>query len=182
MSGQKCAIIGFSEALAREGAKYNILVNAIAPTASTPALAVAVKDASTSFTAEYCAPFVAALCSDSAPFPSSGGLFELAVGWHARTRLQATQGATIPRSKELTTDAVATFLKEVAEFEKIPPRYPEDAEYGLNDLIRQLPRRSVLDVIADAKKRQPQGSIYEYSDKEVMLYSTSSHISCRLTS
>ncbi|KAJ9608804.1 hypothetical protein H2200_006575 [Cladophialophora chaetospira] len=169
-STAKCAIIGFSEALAREGAKHNILVNAIAPTASTPALAVAVKDASTSFSAEYCAPFVAALCSDSVPYPSTGGLFELAVGWHARTRLQATHGSAIPRSAELTEEAAAQLLRDMADFDSAPPRYPEDAEHGLKEVFRQLPQISVLQRIEAAKKREPRGTIYEYGEREVLLY------------
>ena len=114
---------------------------------------------------------MAALCSDSVPYPSTGGLFELAVGWHARTRLQAAHGGAIPTSVALTKRAAAKLLKNIADFDVAPPRYPEDTEYGLREVFRQLPRLSMLQRIQDAKKRQPRGTIYEYGDEEVLLYS-----------
>ena len=166
---QKCAVIGFSEALAREGARYNILVNAIAPTASTPALAVAVKGSSGAFLAEYCAPFVAALCSDSVPYPSTGGLFELAVGWHARTRLQASGGSTIPSSEELSMESALKMLREVASFER--PSYPQESENGLREVFNQVPKMTTLQKIQDAKRRPSRESMYTYNDRDVMLYS-----------
>ena len=114
---------------------------------------------------------VAALCLNSVPYPSTGLLFELAVGWHARTRLQASHGSPIPRFDDLMTEIASKFLKDVADYDHFPPRYPEDAEYGLRELARQIPQFSTLQRIEDAKARKSHGTTYEYGDKEVMFYS-----------
>ncbi|KIX07897.1 uncharacterized protein Z518_02551 [Rhinocladiella mackenziei CBS 650.93] len=140
----KCALIGFSEALAREGAQHNILVNTIAPVGSTPALAVAVQGSSADFLPEYCAPFVALLCSDVVPYPSTGALYELAAGWHARTRLEASHRGIIS--------------------------YPEESKHGLKEVARLLPPSSVLARIEDAKSRRIQGTTFEYTEREILLY------------
>lgn len=89
---KKLGIVGLSEALAREGADFNILVNTIAPGASTPALDTALVGSSQEFKPEYVAPFVSLLASDRVPDLRSSGLFEVACGWHARTRLQRSKG------------------------------------------------------------------------------------------
>jgi multifunctional beta-oxidation protein len=93
--GQKCGIIGFSEALAREGARYDILVNTVAPVASTPGMATVIADSSPLALPEYCAPFVALLCTNSVPAPNTGGVYQIGGGWHARTRLQAGHGIAV---------------------------------------------------------------------------------------
>jgi len=97
------------------------------------------------FLPEYCAPFVALLSSDIVPYPSTGGLYELAGGWHSRTRLQSIHNGRLS--------------------------YPEESEHGLKEIVAQLLQSSLLSRIEDAKTRRIQGTIFEYGDKEVILYS-----------
>lgn len=93
---QKAGIIGFSYALAREGAKYNINVNVIAPNAGTALTrTIMPEEMVQALKPDYVAPLVVALCSNKVPTPT-GGLFEVGSGWIAKTRWQRSGGAPLP--------------------------------------------------------------------------------------
>jgi NAD(P)-dependent dehydrogenase (short-subunit alcohol dehydrogenase family) len=82
-SAAKLGLVGLMQTLAIEGAKYNIRVNAIAPTAATPLTAGILSPEQLRFLPpEYVAPGVLALVGDDAPTRSilcaGGGGFEAA--------------------------------------------------------------------------------------------------------
>jgi multifunctional beta-oxidation protein len=92
--------------LAREGAKYNIHVNTVAPTAGTAMTrTVMPEEVVQALKPEYIAPLVLALCSDKLPTPT-GGLYECSGGWVAKTRWQRTRGEDFPLDKKLTPEDV----------------------------------------------------------------------------
>ena len=167
---QKCAIIGLSNALAYEGAPHNIMVNAVAPVASTPGLAGAVQGSSTAILPQYSAPFVAFMCSDSVSYPSTGGLYEIGGGWHARTRLEANRGIDWGGRELSDVSSVAATLKELANFQT-PFSYPEDHEKGLRSLTDQVRRRGTLARIESAKNARGEGSRFGYTQRDIILYS-----------
>ena len=88
---QKCGMIGFTKTIAREGAKYNIVVNAVAPSAGTNMTRTVWPDESVnSIKPEFVAPLIGALCSEQPP--AAGQLFEAGSGYFAATRWQRARG------------------------------------------------------------------------------------------
>jgi multifunctional beta-oxidation protein len=77
---------------AREGQKYNILVNAVAPNAGTNMTRTVRPEAEIEIMKpDYVAPLVALLCSDRNPTPP-GKLYESGCGHFANTRWQRARG------------------------------------------------------------------------------------------
>ena len=176
---QKCAIIGISQALARDGAQHNILVNAVAPVASTPALADAVVGSSAAILPQYSAPFVVLLCSDLVPYPATGGLYEIGGGWHARTRLEANHGINWRSWTDFDAGTVSSALSTIAKFEPRLLSYPgEDDGNGLRLLNKQAHRNGALARIEAAKKARVEGSKFEYTQRDIILYNLSLGAKC----
>lgn len=88
----------FNKSVAREGAKYNIIVNTIAPIAGTN-LTATTRDAAgnKALSPDFVAPLVTALCSEKPP--TTGALFEAGAGWFAATRWQRVAGAEFDITK-----------------------------------------------------------------------------------
>ena len=79
----KLGLVGFTKSLALEGAKRNILVNAIAPIAGTRMTATIMPENFLKIIdPKLVAPFVAYLCHDSCT--DNGGLFEVGAGYVAQ--------------------------------------------------------------------------------------------------
>lgn len=154
-------IVGLADALAREGAKHNIVVNTIAPIAATAALAANIKtmpggQQNNPLKPEYVSPLVTLLSSPQAQFLASGGLFEVAGGWHARTVLQRSEGAQAGGSLEellASWPRVASFKAELPQQIPITPK----------DLSQNTDR--------SWKGNQWERPTYQYEDKEIILYS-----------
>lgn len=71
--------------MAREGAKYNIVVNAVAPIAGTNMTRTIWSEENVrKMSADYVAPLLAALCSEKPP--ATGQIFETGGGWIGHTR------------------------------------------------------------------------------------------------
>ena len=158
-----------SDAFAREGAKHGIRVNAIAPVASTGALAQAWEKTSdmknaTVFKPEYNVPMVLLLCSDTILANANGvtgSLFEIGCGWHARTRLRASEGYSIV---DHTTPSPEDIRKQLAV---ITPssEHPSDREFAAIDteVLANIERRKTAEI---GRKE------YRYGELDVVLYST----------
>ena len=181
----KLGILGFSRALAREGAKYNINVNTIAPNAGTNMTrSIMPEEMVQAFKPEQVAPLVIALSSDKMPEPPTGGLFEVGSGWHARTRWQRSGGHGFPVDVKLTPEAVAKAWSDIITFDDGRADHPEDGQDGLKSIMNNMQNRSqggkgnavgntdkgILDNIGKAKGMKAEGSTFKYDDRDVILY------------
>jgi len=138
----KCAILGFSRALALEGAKYNIYVNTIAPNAGTAMTkTILPEELVQAFKPDYIAPVVLALCSDKVPQNPTGGLYEVGSGWVGRTRWQRTGGHGFPVDVSLTPEEVVKHWKDIVTFDSRAD-HPEKAADSIGKVMANLENRS----------------------------------------
>ncbi|EON66117.1 peroxisomal hydratase-dehydrogenase-epimerase [Coniosporium apollinis CBS 100218] len=181
----KCGILGFSRALAREGVKYNIYVNTIAPNAGTNMTrTIMPEEMVQAFKPDYVAPLVVLLSSDKLPQPT-GGLYEVGSGWHAKTRWQRTGGHGFPIDVPLTPEAVLKVWDRIINFDDGRADHPEDGNDGLKSIMANFDNRStgskkesksggankeILENIEKAKKAEAEGTEYKYDEKEAILY------------
>ncbi|GAM88247.1 hypothetical protein ANO11243_062800 [Dothideomycetidae sp. 11243] len=185
----KCGILGFSRALAREGFKNNIYVNTIAPNAGTNMTrTIMPEEMVQAFKPDYVAPLVVLLSSDKVPTPT-GKLYEVGSGWFAETRWQRSGGHGFPVDVKLTPEAVKSQWERITDFDDGRADHPEDTQAGTASIMANMSNRSkggkgekaakgkggepnqeILDNIESAKKAQAQGSDFEYTEKDVILY------------
>lgn len=182
----KCGILGFSRALAREGAKYNIFVNTIAPNAGTAMTrTIMPEEMVQAFKPDYIAPLVVALCSDKVPKAPTGGLYEVGSGWVGRTRWQRTGGHGFPVDVQLTPEAVAAQWERITNFDDGRADNPEDSQDGLKSIMANMQNKKggaskksgdeelqedYLTNIEEAKKLQGKGTEFKYEEKDIILY------------
>ena len=147
-----------ADALAREGSKHNIVVNTIAPIAATSGLAANIAAIPggdpNPLKPEFISPLVALLSSPEARFLTTGGLFELAGGWHSRTILQRSIGTEVGG----TPEALVTAWSPVASFEH-PLKHVKSPQDTLRENIEAL------------KAREVERLTYRYDDRDIILYS-----------
>lgn len=183
----KCGILGFSRALAREGAKYNIFVNTIAPNAGTAMTkTILPEELVQAFKPDYVAPLVVLLSSDKVPEPT-GKLYEVGSGWFAQTRWQRTGGHGFPVDVPLTPEAVKGQWQKIINFEDGRADHPEDPQAGTASIMANMsnrsggskpaekkdaaPNKEILGNIEKAKKAQAEGTEFKYDERDVILYS-----------
>ncbi|KAH0555934.1 bifunctional hydroxyacyl-CoA dehydrogenase/enoyl-CoA hydratase fox2, partial [Trichoglossum hirsutum] len=180
----KLGILGFSRSVAREGAKYNIYVNTIAPNAGTNMTrTIMPEEMVQAFKPDYVAPLVVLLCSDKVPKPPTGNLYEVGSGWFARTRWQRSGGHGFPVDIKLTPEAVLKVWRTIVDFNDGRADHPEDPQDGLRSIMNNMQNKSgdkssargkvnqmILDNIEKAKKAKAKGTEFVYDDKDAMLY------------
>jgi multifunctional beta-oxidation protein len=131
--------LGFSRALAREGAKYNIYVNTIAPNAGTAMTrTIMPEEMVQAFKPDYIAPLVVALCSDKVPNQPTGNLYEVGSGWVGRTRWQRSGGHGFPVDVQLTPEAVAAQFEKITNFDDGRADNPSDPSDGLKSIMANM--------------------------------------------
>lgn len=185
---QKLGILGLSRALAREGARYNIYVNTIAPNAGTNMTrTVMPEELIRAFQPDQVAPIVVALSSDKVPIHQTGGLYEVGSGWHARTRWQRSGGRGFPVDVKLTPETVRNAWGDIVNFDDGRADHPEDAQDGVKSIMNNIQNKSkprsappsnkanneILENIEKAKKLESEGTEFSYNDKNVILYNLS---------
>uniref|UniRef100_A0A1I7SYJ1 Peroxisomal multifunctional enzyme type 2 n=1 Tax=Caenorhabditis tropicalis TaxID=1561998 RepID=A0A1I7SYJ1_9PELO len=90
----KSALIGFANALAQEGAKYNILANTLVPTAGSRLTeTVMPQNLVDALKPDYVTPLVTYMVHDS--FEDSGKVFEAGAGWYGTLQYYKSKGKVI---------------------------------------------------------------------------------------
>ncbi|AOA62764.1 Peroxisomal fatty acid beta-oxidation pathway [Komagataella phaffii CBS 7435] len=116
-SAAKLALVALAETLAKEGQKYNIKVNAIAPLArSRMTEAILPEDILEKLGPDKVAPLVLLLGHDMVP--STGGIFEVAAGFYGQITWQRSGGSYFNPNDSYTPEAILHKWNELTTFEK----------------------------------------------------------------
>lgn len=128
----KSGIVGFSESLAKEGQKYNILCNVIAPVAATRMTeTVLSKDILDKLKVDYIVPMVAYLAHDSCE--ETGSTFELGGRWISKVRWQRSEGEYFPG--KFGPEEVKAKFEKICDFSKGEVSYPTDTTSGISVMV-----------------------------------------------
>jgi len=134
--------LGFSRAIALEGAKYNIFVNTIAPNAGTAMTkTILPEELVQAFKPEYIAPVVLALCNEKGPKNPTGGLYEVGSGWVGQTRWQRTGGHGFPVDVPLVPEEVAKHWKNIVTFDSRAD-HPEKTQDSIQKIMANAENKS----------------------------------------
>lgn len=179
------AILGFSRALAREGLKYNILVNTIAPSAGTQLTrTVLCEELVNARKPEFVAPLVLALCSDNVRPNPTGGLYEVGCGWQGRTRWQRSGGVSFELDS-FTPEALCDRWSDIVNFEDGRADNPETLEDGIKKIMNiaqhivdetarsEKSKSGYLASIDAAKNAEPVYAEFTYNKMDAILYNVS---------
>jgi multifunctional beta-oxidation protein len=121
-SAAKLSQVGFTETLAKEGAKYNIIANVIAPIAASRMTATVMPpDVLENLRPEWVVPLVAVLTHQSNT-TESGAIWEVGGGHVAKLRWERAAGALLKTGPSMTPGAVLKKWNYVNDFSK--PSYP----------------------------------------------------------
>ncbi|KAI8959009.1 NAD(P)-binding protein [Daldinia sp. FL1419] len=131
-SAAKLAMVGFTETLAKEGVKYNILSNVIAPiAASRMTQTVMPPDVLENLKPDWVVPLVAVLVHKSNT-KENGGIFEVGGGHVAKLRWERSSGLLLKADDSYTPGAILKKWDKVVDFSN--PQYPT----GPNDFLALL--------------------------------------------
>lgn len=131
-SAAKLAQVGFTETLAKEGIKYNILANVVAPiAASRMTETVMPPDVLDLLRPEWVVPLVAVLVHKDNT-TETGGIFEVGGGHVAKLRWERSSGQLLKCDDSYTPGAVLKKWDQVVDFSN--PQYPT----GPNDFLALL--------------------------------------------
>ncbi|KAI1763657.1 NAD(P)-binding protein [Hypoxylon sp. FL1150] len=131
-SAAKLAMVGFTETLAKEGIKYNIIANAIAPiAASRMTETVMPPDVLENLKPDWVVPLVAVLVHKNNT-SETGGIFEVGGGHVAKLRWERSSGLLLKADNTYTPGAILKKWDKVLDFSS--PQYPT----GPNDFMSLL--------------------------------------------
>lgn len=131
-SAAKSAMIGFGETLAKEGAKYNIRTNIIAPVAATRMTATVMPpELLEHLTPDRVVPLVSVLVHPKNHF-ENGSIFEVGGGHISKVRWERANGALLKCDETLTPGAVLAAWAGVQDFSN--PEHPN----GASDMVAKL--------------------------------------------
>ncbi|KAJ4532199.1 bifunctional hydroxyacyl-CoA dehydrogenase/enoyl-CoA hydratase fox2 [Exophiala dermatitidis] len=131
-SAAKLAQVGFTETLAKEGAKYNIIANVIAPIAASRMTATVMPpDVLNNLKPEWVVPLVAVLVHPTNTH-ESGSIFEVGGGHIAKLRWERAKGLLLKADETYTPGAILKKWDQVNDFSE--PEYPT----GPADMVAKL--------------------------------------------
>ncbi|KAF2264046.1 NAD(P)-binding protein [Lojkania enalia] len=137
-SAAKLALVGFTETLAKEGLKYNILCNVIAPiAASRMTETVMPPDVLSNLKPTWVVPLVAVLTHKDST--ETGSIYEAGGGHIAKLRYERSKGALLKTDDSLTPGAIIAKWKDVANFSE--PEHPQGPANAMEllEAAQQLP-------------------------------------------
>ncbi|KAI0303726.1 peroxisomal hydratase-dehydrogenase-epimerase [Multifurca ochricompacta] len=127
-SAAKMGLVGFTKTIAREGAKYNIKANAIAPIAASAMTATVMPpEMLQNFGPEHVAPLVAAITHPNGP-DTNGRVFVLGAGYVSEIRWERSRGVVFKTDESFTPSAVKQRWEELTDFTN--PEHPQ----GMGDV------------------------------------------------
>ena len=101
--------------MAREGVKYNINANSIAPIAASQMTATVMPpEVLANLTPDHVAPVVLYLCHESTK--DTGRLWESGAGWTGQTRWEQSKGVIFKVDDSFTPSAVRARFAEICDF------------------------------------------------------------------
>jgi multifunctional beta-oxidation protein len=151
----KLALVGFTESLAKEGLKYNILCNVIAPiAASRMTETVMPPDVLENMKPTWVVPLVAVLTHKSST--ETGAIYEAGGGHLAKLRWERARGALLKPDDSLTPQAIAAKWKNVVDFSNA--EHP-DGPANAMEILEQ----------AHALPSNPAGQPLDFKDKVVLI-------------
>ncbi|MEE8545733.1 MAG: SDR family NAD(P)-dependent oxidoreductase, partial [Alphaproteobacteria bacterium] len=116
----KMALIGLMNCLKLEGAKHNVLVNAIAPVAATRMTAELLPEALRPLLRpEFISAAVAYLCSEQCT--ASGDVIQAGAGYYAKVQVVEARGARFGADAEVTPEMVAGAYGEITDMAAARP-------------------------------------------------------------
>lgn len=137
-STAKAAIIGLTRTLAIEGKKYNIIANAIAPSAGTAmSSTVWTEEMVDAFKPDFIAPVVGYLTSKDNE-TTSGALFDISGGWAAQTRWQRSGGYGFPTTKPYTIEDVLAKWAKITTFDDGRATHPTSTQEAVQQLVENF--------------------------------------------
>lgn len=142
----KSALIGFGETLAKEGQKYNIYSNVIAPLArSRMTEEILPKDILANLGAEKIAPLVLYLTHESST--ANNAIYEVAAGFYGQIRWERSSGELFKIDSSFTPEAILNRYEGIFDFKDKPfnkVSHPtEVSDFGrLVELGKSLPSNS----------------------------------------
>ena len=111
----KLALVGFTETLAKEGAKYNITANAVAPgAASRLTQTVWPPEMMELMSPEWVVPIVGWLVHSRCK--ESGSIFEAAAGHFSKIRWERSKGLLLKPDESLTAEQILSNWSKVIDF------------------------------------------------------------------
>src|SRR4051812_1486550 len=168
----KLGLHGFTQTLALEGKKRNIIVNTIAPTAGSrmtetvmpPALVEALKP-------DLVSPLVARLVHESQE--DTGGLYEVGGGFFAKLRWERSTGKTFRLGRPIALEDVDAAMPQISQFDRTT--HPESITAALQPLIENVEAgpskggNQFIDVDAALGHKYPEFHS-SYDERDVALY------------
>ncbi|KAK9455735.1 hypothetical protein V1511DRAFT_312603 [Dipodascopsis uninucleata] len=153
-SSAKLGLVGFTETLAKEGEKYNILANIIAPMAASRMTAtVMTKDMLDLLKPEWIVPLVAYLTHKDTE--ETCGIYEVGAGFVSKLRWERSNGALFKTDSSFTPSAILNRWKEIEDFKTSPPQYPNGPNdfMGLLESAKEHPSNDQGKVKVDVKDK-----------------------------
>lgn len=140
----KLGLVGYTEALAAEGARYNIQANVIAPQAGSRLTATVLPpEVVALMKPEFVTPLVAALVHSSSK--ENGSIFEVGFGYMAKVRQQRAAGLALKLDQTCTPAAILRGWSQVVDYAKshntgssrshLLPAKEQGAEFRFDDKV-----------------------------------------------
>lgn len=170
----KMGLVGLSNTLALEGAKYNISCNALAPVAYSRLTAdLYPPEFEPLMKAEYVAPFVTYLCHEDCK--DTGSIFEAGGGWAAKLQLQQSEGVLL--KKPFSVEDVRDKWKDITDMSKaiLHTDGKQAAMYVNNLLMEEADQTSTSSAASEKGGDTFVGKVikcppFTYTHRDIILY------------
>jgi multifunctional beta-oxidation protein len=152
----KLALVGFTETLAKEGAKYNIICNVIAPiAASRMTETVMPPDVLQNLKPDWVVPLVAVL-THSSNKNESGSIFEVGGGHMAKLRWERSKGVLCKADASFTPGSIIEKWADMEDYSN--PEYPSGPA-------------NMMELLEEAMKlpKNPPGEHLDFNGKVVLV-------------